>query len=75
MNQRHGNQQPLALAAGELVGQVVEAALRLRQRHLVERGNHPPPHLPRDIDGAWTRSASAICLPTGITGFSAVMGS
>ena len=72
----HGDEDALALAAGELVGVVADAVLGVGEGDLVHGGEDARSlTAARLSEGWWARTASAICSPMRMTGLSAVMGS
>ena len=72
---RHGDHDPLAHAAGELVRVLVDPLLRLRDADQVEQLDRPRRRLLLLSAVVHLRTASAIWPPTVNTGLSAVSGS
>ena len=74
--ERHGDHDALAHAAGELVRIVADPPLRVGDADRVQHLDGARPHLPpRQAPGCFARCTSIICVSIEKTGLSEVIGS
>ena len=77
VDERHGDEDALTLAAGELVRIIAQASCgRIRQGDFVEGvQDAAADFFGEGCGGDWANRASAICVPMRMTGLRAVIGS